>query len=384
MAHGSLPSDLRGASRLAVDLTLFVTTLVETVHRTIARRPAPFGRVSNKPTGGVTGLVYGTVRGVTRLVGGGVDAALAPLTPLLDRTTPWNGREPLVAALNGVLGDYLDATANPLAIPMRLRVDGVPLDLSTRAPVATPRTRVIVMVHGLCMSDLQWNRDGHDHGRALAGDLPASVLYLHYNTGRSIAANGDELSALLENLIAQWPVPLTELVLVGHSMGGLVIRSACAAAARAARAWPRRLHALVFLGTPHRGAPLERAGHGVDLLLAASPYTAPFSALGQLRSAGIRDLRHGWVGDPALPGTACFAVAGSASRAAPANGGVARGDGLVPIASALGHHVDPGLALALPRAHEYVAYGTGHLDLLSSAAVYAQLRRWLRRASSSH
>jgi len=385
MKRGSLSSDVRGASRLAVDLTMLVTTVVETMHHNIARHPAMFGRATHEPAGGLTGVVYGSVRGITRLVGAGIDAALAPLMPLLDRAADWQGRETVVAALNGVLGDYLDETANSLAIPMRLRLDGQPLELSSAkiaAAIARPRERVVVLIHGLCMSDLQWDRRSHDHGRALARDLRADTLYLHYNSGRHISTNGAELCALLEQLVVQWPVPLEQLILVGHSMGGLVIRSAVAAATKSAHAWPQRVRAIVFLGTPHHGAPLERAGHGVDVLLEASPYTAAFGRLGRLRSAGITDLRHGCVVEPDQPqplpaGIACFAVAGSASKAAPKHGGVARGDGLVPIASALGRHVDRRWTLDFPQGHRYVAYDTGHLDLLSSAAVYAQMKRWL-------
>jgi pimeloyl-ACP methyl ester carboxylesterase len=203
-------------------------------------------------------------------------------------------------------------------------------------------------------------------------------------------------------LMQAWPVPLRELVLVGHSMGGLVIRSACAAGEASGHPWMRRLQALVFLGTPHQGAPLERGGHGVDLLFGASPYTIAFAKLGHLRSAGITDLRHGslleqdWLGrdrfargayrrdTQALPAAVpAFAIAGSLSKRAPARGRVGRGDGLVPIASALGRHVDRGKALGLPSANVRIAYATGHLDLLSSKTVYEQMKAWLARCDDS-
>jgi hypothetical protein len=399
----SLPSDARGASRLVIDLTLLVTELVETMHHNILRRPGIVGRATFEPTRGLTGLVYRSVRGITRLTGWGIDTTLAPLVPLLRAKSGWPGREAVVAALNGVLGDHLEASGNPLAIPMRLRIGGAPLELTAvaiAAAIPKPRGRVVVMVHGLCMSDLQWHREGRDLGRELAADLGADALYLHYNSGRHVSINGAELAALLEQLVTSWPVPLTELVLVGHSMGGLVVRSACVAAGGEASRWIRSLRALVFLGTPHHGAPLERGGQGLDLLLAASPYTAAFTRLGRLRSAGITDLRHGsileqdWTGrdrfrhraDPRQPqplpaAVPCFAIAASLSRAAPTGTRAARGDGLVPIASALGRHADPRMSLDFPPARQWVAYGVGHLDLLCSPAVYGQLRRWLRAAS---
>lgn len=399
MSKTSLLSDARGASRLVVDLTLLVTELVETMHHNVARRPGVLGQATFERTKGVTGLVYRSVRSVTRLVGGGIDAALAPLVPLLGTEASWPGREPVVAALNGVLGDHLDASGNPLAIPMQLRLGGEPLALTSAgiaSVIAQPRARAVVMVHGLCMSDLHWNRQSHDHGQALASDLGANVLYLRYNSGRHISTNGAAFAALLEQLVAQWPVPLNELVLVGHSMGGLLIRSACAAAKSRAHGWTTLLRALVFVGAPHHGAPMERRGQGVDLLLAASPYTAAFIGLSRLRSAGITDLRHGsvldgdWQGrdrfgnradlrqpQPLPAGVPCFAIAGSLSKAGPRSGRAARSDGLVPVASALGRHVNPRMSLTFAPTRRRVAYGTGHLDLLSSLDVYQQLQRWL-------
>ena len=395
----SLLSDMRGASRLVIDLTLLVADLVETMHHNVARRPGILGRATFKPTKGITGLVYRSVRGITRIVGGSIDAVLAPLVPLLAEKARSPGREAVVAALNGVLGDQLFARNNPLAIAMHVRVDGRPLEpapAGIRALVPRPRDRVVVMIHGLCMNDLQWKRESHDHGRALGRDLDADALYLHYNSGRHVSTNGAELAALLEQFVARWPVPLRDIVLVGHSMGGLVARSAFAAARKGGLSWAGRVRALVFLGTPHHGAALERGGHGVDRLLAASPYTAAFTRLGRLRSAGITDLRHGSVRDddwqqhdrfahvrdtrrplPLPRGVPCFAVAGSLSKAAPGRGRAPRGDGLVSVASALGRHGDAERDLGIEPARQWIAYGTGHLDLLASKAVHRQMKRWL-------
>lgn len=370
-SRASPVADLRGGSRLLVDLTVLVTDVVETMHHNIARRPGVFGRATLDPTRGVTGFVYRSVRGVTRVVGGTIDTVLRPLEPLLAGMPVHPARDAVLSALNGVLGDHLEASANPLAIPMQLRVGGMPLALD-RVEIArilpNARDRVVVMVHGLCMNDAMWNRQGHDHGRELARDLHADAVYLLYNSGRRIAANGAELATLLERMVEAWPVPLRELILVGHSMGGLVIRSACAAGEAGGRGWLRLVRAMVFLGTPHHGAPLERGGHAVDLLFSASPYTIAFARLGQIRSAGITDLRHGTVLDPDWrPRVPAFAIAGSLGKAAPARGGKPRGDGLVPVASALGF--DP--------ADPWIAYGTGHLDLLGSRPVYERMKDWL-------
>lgn len=401
--HGD---DLRGASRLAIDATKSVTDLVESMHQTIAGGPAVLGRPLEGPVRLITGLVYGGIRGVTDLVGGGLDLAIRALGPLLGESAPGPEREALLAVLNGVVGDHLAESGNPLAIEMRLRSGGVALDLDRAALAAAlpgATGKLVVLIHGLCMNDLGWQRQGHDHGAALGRDLGATPVYLHYNTGLHVSVNGRSLSALLEDLVSAWPVPLDDLTIVAHSMGGLVTRSACHLAEAEGRAWRAKLRSIVFLGTPHHGAPLERGGNWVETLLGVSRYSAPFSRLGKLRSAGVTDLRFGNVldqhwqphdrfapappldprADLALPaGVACHALAGTLSRepdgerrrVADLIGDRLVGDGLVPVDSALGHHPDPRLALGFPADRQWIGYATGHLDLLSRAEVYEALR----------
>lgn len=372
-------ADLQGIGRLAVDATLGVTSLVETMHHNISRVPLPLGKGTQAPARGITGLVYRSIRGVTRVVGGGVDLALAQLAALAGRQDSTPAREALVAALNGVLGDHLAATGNPLAIGMRLRRGGKPLELDRESlgrAMPGASGRILLLVHGLCRSDLQWSRNGHDHGAALAADAgiapPWTPVYAHYNTGLHIAANGRELARLLDRLVAAWPVPVAEIAILAHSMGGLVVRSAFPRGARARPGWDRLVTRVVFLGSPHDGAPLERGGRWVDAALDASPYTTAFARLGRVRSAGINDLRHGSA-RPLPAGVRCFAVAASL----PGRGGrlaeAIVGDGLVPVPSAFG----AASALAFPARNRWVARGRGHLDLLDDPAVFAKLRRWL-------
>jgi hypothetical protein len=390
--------DLRGASQLAIDATRGVTGLVEAMHTTIASGPAILGRPLAAPAQLANRLVYGSIRGVTQLVGGTLDLALALVAPLLGKTTPGPEREAALAAINGVLGDHLSESHNSLALAMQLRHAGEPLELTPaalRGALPDASRTLLVLVHGLCMTDRRWARHGHDHGAALARDLGYTPVYALYNTGLHISTNGRALAAELERLVAAWPVPLDEIVLLGHSMGGLVARSACHAGDEAGHAWRPRLRALIALGSPHHGAPLERAGHGVDRALGLSPYIAPFRRLGRIRSAGITDLRFGnvldehWLGrdrfahhgDPrrslALPaGVACYAIAGTLATAAADR---LPGDGLVPVPSALGTHPNPALDLGVPDDHRFIALGTRHIDLLAAPAVHATMRTWLSK-----
>ncbi|MDP2007756.1 MAG: alpha/beta hydrolase [Rubrivivax sp.] len=383
-----ISKDLRGAARLATDATAGLTDLVEAMHERIARVPGLGARLDGR-TEGITGLVYQSIRGVTKVVGGTVDGLLGLIGPALSPTEPAAlprpEREAVVAALNGVLGDHLAASGNPLAITMALRSQGRALTLeraalAQRLPDATPT--LLVAMHGLCRNDLQWQRSGHDHAAFLATAMGATPLYLHYNTGLPIAENGRLFAGLMQQLLQAWPLPLQRVLLLTHSMGGLVARSALQQAQAAGQAWPARVDDLVFLGTPHHGAPLERAGHGVDLLLGAAPYAAPLARLGRVRSAGITDLRHGLSGPHHTPlplpaGPRCYAVAATLGEGSGALKGRLFGDGLVPVESALGHHRDAAHTLAFPAERQWVAHQTGHLDLLSSPAVAAQLQQWL-------
>lgn len=356
---------------MLVDASTGVVDVVERMHRTIQRRPAPVGAPVEDVTRGITGFVYRSIRGGMRLVGRSLDASLAPLEGLLPAAGSTPGRDAFVSIVNGVYGDYLARTGNPLAIGMRL-VDR-----------AAPTRKLLVFVHGLCMSDQQWSHEGSNPGAALAESLGYTPLYLRYNSGRQVADNGREFAALLEALVERWPVEIDELTIVGHSMGGLVARSACVAAGESRHRWRRRLSRLVFLGTPHQGAPLERGGHGLDFLLELSPYSAPFTRLGKARSAGIRDLRHGTITHGGHRGVAlprdvdCYAIAAVLGERRGVVADHVVGDGLVPVASALGQHSDRSRSLRIPAANRWVAYRMGHLELLRRAEVYDQLRAWL-------
>jgi pimeloyl-ACP methyl ester carboxylesterase len=384
-------ADLQGASRLAIDAVLGIAGLVETMHHTIQLRPGPVGEAGGAgETRGITGFVYRCVRGTTRVIGTGLDSAFSPLVGLLPEGESSPERDAAVSVLNGVYGDHLAVTGNPLAIGMELRYQGRALDLAgpdalheaARRQGAAPR--LLLMVHGLCLNERHWQRNGHDHGAALAAEFGFVPLYLRYNSGLPIAANGRMLAVMLERLLANWPGKPPRLAIIGHSMGGLVVRSACHHAQESGHAWTGRLQDCVFLGTPHHGAPLERAGHRLDQVMDLSPYVAPFTRLGKARSAGITDLRHGRVAAREgvfvpLPGRIRFY--GAAATLCARRGTLANrllGDGLVPLNSALGVHRDPRQELVIPKQRQWIGYGLSHMDLLSDAGVHARLQGWLR------
>jgi PGAP1-like protein len=392
LAGISVTDDLRGLARLLVQGVTATTDLAESVHASILGLPGVvLGREGPTTTRGIPRIAYQGVRTIANLVGGGVDGALATLAPRFPARGGSAQREALVAALNGVMGDHLAESGNPLALQAQLRIGGHALPLEGApwpATVLPASPRVLVQVHGLCMNHLQWRHQGHDHGEVLAAAHGYTPVHLHYNSGQSIAANGLALSALLEQLLAGWPVPVERIAILGHSMGGLVARSAIASASRQQYGWVERLDRIVFLGTPHHGAPLERAGHALQTALGLTRWTAPFVRLGQLRSAGIQDLRHGRIDDAAVSGKrepvrlpahvrAHVVAASMQAIAGKRDHHRARGDGLVPVRSALGLHRDPRLGLGIPANRQLVVERTGHLGLLSSREVADRLLDWL-------
>lgn len=379
-----LASDLRAAAQLLTQATRSVTTIVEGVHRSVLDTVGLPGGPQPGQTRGITGLVYRSVHGVTHWVGAGVDAVLRQLQPLLDPALPEapgsHQREAVLAALNGVIGDRLAASGNPLATPMALWHTGQALDLSMPLRLPDARPQVLLMLHGLCRNDLQWDTEHQgqpvNHGDTLAHALDHTPLYLRYNTGLPIMQNGQLLALQLEQLCQHWPVPLDAFSVLAHSMGGLVMRAAVHHAQAAGLQWPGKLRHIVFLGTPHLGAPLERAGHGVDLLLGSTPYTAPLARLGRLRSAGITDLRHGL--DIPLPsGVACLAVAATMATRRSLLADRLIGDGLVPLRSALGQHDAPARCLQFGPENQLLVYRTNHMELLSDPAVGRLVLDWL-------
>jgi hypothetical protein len=345
-------------------------------------------------------------------VGAGVASALGRLEPLLQRLEGQAEESPeraaVVAALGGVMGDRLAASNNPLTTPMTLRFQerltldskALQVDLTLKNQLPQASTKVLLVLHGLCMNDLQWTAQhagqSINHATALADALGYTPVYLRYNTGLHVSENGQALAAQLEALLQHWPVPLTELSVLAHSMGGLVMRSAVQQACAAGLRWPAHLKNIVFLGTPHHGAPLERAGNWVDVILGSTPYSRPFAKLGQLRSAGVTDLRYGlvlavdWQGierfrrkpDTRTPvplpdRVRCFTVAATTAAKRSCLADRLVGDGLVPLHSALGQHVEPARCLQFAPEHQLIIYRTSHLALLSSPAVTAQLLQWL-------
>lgn len=386
---------------MAADAFVGGVTIVNGVHQAVTRTVARLAPAAT-PIGRGSDFVYGRVRDIGRLSFFGVSqfAGLAEsLLPARKRDMPQRLSLGLHSALNGAFGDYLERSDNELALPMTLIDDaGQPVALSREGlarAVAGPTSRLVLLVHGLGMNDQQWRQgDRDDFGRRLGRDFGYTALRLRYNSGRHISQNGRDLAALLERVCTLYPVAIERLTIVGHSMGGLVARSACHYGRLAGHDWPDRLTELVFLGSPHLGAPLERLGHQVTHSLTRLSYTQPLSAIGEIRSAGVKDLSHGHLRDedwqeadavpptpsaalPVLDHVGHFLVAATLGRRGDDPLGRWLGDLLVPVTSAVGESRVPSRRFSARDQDGRVFYGMNHFALTHHDDVYAAIAEWL-------
>jgi triacylglycerol lipase len=288
-----------------------------------------------------------------------------------------------VGVLNGLIGDYLARTNNGLATEMAFCRDGDPVPASREGlarayPRASPR--VAVLVHGILATEDLWAfPDGGDYGSLLERDLGLTALYVRYNSGLPIAENGAALADLLETLVDAYPAALEEIIPIGHSMGGLLLRSACHAARVRGHRWLSLVERAIYVGTPHLGSPIERAGRVVARMLKAvpDPYTRLIADVADLRSRGMKDLGDAAHPVPLLPEIRHYLVA--ASLATDPRLALLFGDVLVPVPSGTAGACCDRASLALPPEHVRVFGGIGHVDLAHHAGVYAQIRDWCVR-----
>jgi hypothetical protein len=351
------------------------------------------GRVTRRGTGGasVPDLVH---RGIAGAVYGGLAAGLRAASVGLDRLGA-TGAGPRLedgprgrfvsSSVNGLIGDRLVRERPHLAIPMAVRAGGRDVALTPEglgAAYPEPSGRLVVFLHGLCENESYWDlhrdRTGTTYPEALAGRGWSPVL-LRANTGLSLRENGVALSALMQRLVDAWPVPVTRVALVGHSLGGLVIRAAGAVAAEppeSGEPWAQRISDVVTLGTPHLGAPIAWGiGHG-SRGLSRLPETAAFGRILDWRSVGVHDLVAGLAEDvPPLPHARYRLVAATLTESQRHPVGHVVGDLLVRPRSAYGRDKRGGELF--PGAEVLHLGRTDHFGLLNHPDVHAALERWL-------
>jgi triacylglycerol lipase len=428
---------LKGIARLIFDAVEETTRLVEETHESVVKKhvgvlaaapelEAPVRAVDDVRRA-VTRGVYESILLVNRGVGSLAEAGFALAEPLVpaktedERATPLRSDavgssswwiEAAEGVLNGTIGNYLELRKNPLSINMSFYYEGrlLPLDREGLERLGAERTRKLsVFVHGLSCTEWSWSIFAEQYhgdpevnfGTLLRDDLGYTPIYVRYNTGRHVSENGEDLAKLLTELVASCPGPVDEIVLIGHSMGGLVARSAAHYAASSRAAWIDRLKHVFCIGSPHFGAPLEQGVNVLASILAAfdTPGTQIPAKILNLRSSGIKDLRFGYClheewrdhepdafladkrQDLALvDGVGYYFIASTIFRDPEHPLADLVGDLLVRPPSASGRHRQP--ERCIPFKIGKVFHGMHHLHLGNHPDVYAQIRQWCAGTTS--
>jgi pimeloyl-ACP methyl ester carboxylesterase len=407
-------SDIEAIGELAGEALAAGGGLIKEMHEGIAGRPfailGPAAAPARVIHDGVSQAVYGGVRSALK---GASRSGAALLASRAGEDGPALAATPVgsltLGALNGLYGNHMTERGNRLALGMQIRRRGRELEITPDAlaagfPDAT--SRVVVFVHGLCETDESWrhfplrgDREARrTYGERLQADLGFTPLYVRYNTGLRISQNGRELARLLDDLAGAWPCELEELVLVGHSMGGLVARSACHYAAENECNFAGAVRHVFTLGTPHLGADLEKGANALGWALRKLPETRALGSFLNARSVGIKDLRYGSCVDedwcdcdadeflrdrcnevPFLPGASYYFIAAEL-REGPV--GALVGDLLVRVASASGRGDGKGRHIPFEVDNGRELTGLTHFDLLNHPLVYQQLRAWITRGGT--
>ena len=412
-------SELRALGDLAGEYAdKALTSTVQGVHSAVSTRVFDATSAGSAAARVTHDAISDAVYGALRLGGRGVGAVISGASHFVggegEARTVSSSRfgRATQAAINGLIGDRLEEEDNALRIEMAVRLPN--RDVAVRredleSAFDEPTHRIVVFVHGLCETEEAWwlgtradpaadQPAPRTYGARLRDDLGFSPLYLRYNSGLHVSENGRRLSWLLEELCREWPIEVSEVALVGHSMGGLVARSACHEAADEGRAWVERTTHVVSLGAPNTGSWLEKFVNVGGWALRNVPESRPFADFLELRSSGIKDLRFGYLRDEdwldhdpderlrnraeplaPVPGVAYHFVSGGLTAGERHPVASVFGDLLVRRHSATG----PVTIDGEPAGDARHVQGASHFHLLNHPRVYEHLNGWLAGAGSA-
>jgi pimeloyl-ACP methyl ester carboxylesterase len=406
-----LRTDIEGLGELAGEALAAGGGLIKEMHEGIASRPfeilGPSGAPVRAIHDGISRAVYGGVRRALRAGARGAGAALAMRSGddgAALAATPAGAVT--LGALNGLWGDRLTDGGHRHAFGMEIRRGGEAVRIEPGAVAAAfpdATSRLAVFVHGLCETDESWRhfplrgeRIGRrTYGERLQDELSFTPIEVRYNTGLRISSNGRQLARMLDELIAAWPAAVEEVALIGHSMGGLVARSACHYGELEGLPFTDPVRHVFCLGAPHLGADLEKGVNALGWALGRLPEGRAFGTLLNARSVGIKDLRYGscveedwsdcdpdeFLRDrcqevPFLPDANYYFIAASLGEGPL---GSLIGDLLVRTPSASGRGTGKGRRIPFEVDNGLELSGLTHFDLLNHPAVYEQIRAWILR-----
>lgn len=306
--------------------------------------------------------------------------------------------------LNGIIGDHLEKNFNPASIKMNFYQNDNLIKLTSQSIKnvhPNPSPNIFILVHGLVSNEHFWDfkeTPEINYGALLEKDFNITPFYLRFNSGLHISENGQELSALIEKLFESYPIPIESINFISHSMGGLITRSACYYAEQDNKKWVTKVKKIFFLGSPHLGAPLEKLGNVTSHILKTIPnfVTNIIASVADLRSAGMKDLRYGyihheeWEGKnpdallennklpiPLMKNATHYVITGSITEDPEHFLSLWLGDSLVRKPSALAKSSDEKFCLNFEGEHLKEFPGVAHLGLMANQKVYDQIKTWI-------
>ena len=406
--------EIRASGRLATQTLLDTVSHVEQAHRAVAARMFAFTAPASLPPRVIHDIiatgVYSLIRGTSLAAGTAASELAGAAAGSLPPTASTSRSNLALAVLNAILGDELAEQRSPLAITMavrRARADVVLRREFLEAAFPEATSKVAVFLHGLGETEESWRLHADRHGLGtestygsrLAEELGYTPVYVRYNTGLHVSQNGRRLTSLLDDVVAVWPTPVTELILIGHSMGGLVTRSACHYAQQRHHSWVSMLRHVFYLGTPHVGATVEQWVSRLSGAFGKFDESRPLASILDRRSAGIKDLSSGYLLDddwrdcgpgskrqpndvPLIPWANHYAVSATVTTSRGNPLGRLLGDFLVQPDSARGRSRDGG-HIPFPVEHTRHFGGLHHFNLLNHPSVYEALREWLDPTSGA-
>ena len=323
-------------------------------------------------------------------------------------TTLARGKDRALSIVNGIIGDTFEKKKSSFAIQMEFFAEGKPPDgkplLLTKTALAKmnlPQTgKISILTHGNCASQTSWGFKGNpskNYGLLLQKDAGFTPFFVRYNSGLHISTNGKRFSDLLEKLVRFYPVEVTDIVLIGHSMGGLIYRSACHYGEKEKKKWVKLTKKIFYLGSPHLGTHFEKFGKLTTTILSQIPNltTKVLAKLIDLRSDGIKDMRHGYITDddwqhdhaeklfylhqnktPLFQGADHYLICSTLAKKANSKMGRFFGDGLVHPGSGTGQGLFSGSNIPFLKHHCKIFSGLSHHNLQKSPRVYRQILAW--------
>lgn len=200
------------------------------------------------------------------------------------RASAWS----LAQATIGGLFGHRDGPWSPHIPQMAFRSEFQDLDadqvLAPLAPVfgKSRPIDIALLVHGLLVDEQNWTLGSSPFPDQIRKYLGWAPVMVRYNSGQHIWKNGALLADRIVELYDTFGPRLGRIRIIGHSMGGLVSRSAVEHLRRRNHSALNHIDRLFLLATPNHGADLERLGHAFEYLLSTAE-EAPKTAAGMFR-----------------------------------------------------------------------------------------------------